>query len=1066
MKVTIPVYVEQAKGQRGMEYRVSPLFRGAPLRRAELLSRALSRLVQDLRSELEEAGREAQHDALAAWTFSPDLETATLNESLLLRHATVKCRLMVAEFSALGRRIGFSPTIPSVWFDIAEGESLKKRALDAYTAYFREEEKAGGDVTPPLPMEQFVRGHVTEIDLEIFTQQQWKRETESLLASLMGNQKMDGREELERVGRRIDSLFPEDLDRAVLREMEVGELTRMLEGADRRPVLLVGPPMAGKTALMHEYVYRRLEKLPSPYTDNDNVWLISPQRLISGMVYAGQWENRLLAILKHVREKQHVLYFDDLPGLYHAGLSASSNLSVAHVLRPYIERREVRVSAEITPEGLRVLQERDRGFADLFQVVPVREQSTEESRRVLISVVRQLEGMHGCRFGVEVLPTVMELQGRYMRERAFPGKAARFLKDLAAKYKGADVGRAETLEEFRNKSGLSVGFLDRQKTLERKEVEEGLRKELTGQARAVGAMADLVVVAKAQLNDPGRPLGTLLFLGPTGVGKTQAAKALAAYLFGSAERLLRLDMNEYVDPYSAARLVGTWGQPEGFLTGAVRRQPFSVVLLDEIEKAHPDVFDLLLQVLGEGRLTDSLGRTSDFTNAVILMTSNLGVREAGMRFGFGAAGGGAKEAYREAAKAFFRPEFFNRIDRVVPFERLTREETRGIAQRLLDDVLGREGLKQRRCMLSVSAEAMERLVDMGYTPELGARALRRAVEKQLVHPVAARLAAIEPGTPTLLAVRVRDEEIDVRVRPLVYAEREDQPLGDPEAVLDGVDAALVRLHDGVEKLRPAGRLVVGEIGTEHARYFVLKDQLEKVDRLLVRAGEGAATDSRGSRVRKPRKTRMSVKRSRLFFRELLAAGDLNQYLTEVAAGAEEPPEEGRRVEEVVREAALLEALVAGGGGRRILLLRALVGSALGAPGIVSTFYRHAGCAVKPVRKPIGRFLPVWVEHAAGEVLFGVEAGIHLVVREGQRLEPVEALAVELSPGEVAEEAAVRAMEQLERSVESEALGRVVRMYERGVTDLRSGLVTDRAEDAGCREMLLAQLPLPVEVGGG
>jgi hypothetical protein len=285
-------------------------------------------------------------------------------------------------------------------------------------------------------------------------------------------------------------------------------------------------------------------------------------------------------------------------------------------------------------------------------------------------------------------------------------------------------------------------------------------------------------------------------------------------------------------------------------------------------------------------------------------------------------------------------------------------------------------------------------------------------------------------------------------------------------VLDGVDAALVRLHDGVEKLRPAGRLVVGEIGTEHARYFVLKDQLEKVDRLLVRAGEGAATDSRGSRVRKPRKTRMSVKRSRLFFRELLAAGDLNQYLTEVAAGAEEPPEEGRRVEEVVREAALLEALVAGGGGRRILLLRALVGSALGAPGIVSTFYRHAGCAVKPVRKPIGRFLPVWVEHAAGEVLFGVEAGIHLVVREGQRLEPVEALAVELSPGEVAEEAAVRAMEQLERSVESEALGRVVRMYERGVTDLRSGLVTDRAEDAGCREMLLAQLPLPVEVGGG
>jgi ATP-dependent Clp protease ATP-binding subunit ClpA len=1065
MKVTIPIYVEQSKGPRGMEYRVSPLFRGAPLRRAALLNRALSRLVQDLRSELEEAGREAQHDALAAWTFSPDLETATLNESLLLRHATVKCRLMVAAFSALGRRIGFSPTIPSVWFDIAEGESLKKRAIESYTAYFREEEKAGGNVTPPLPMEQFVRGHVTEIDLEIFPQQQWKRETESLLASLMGNQKMDGREELERVGRRIDSLFPEDLDRAVLRETEVGELTRMLEGADRRPVLLVGPPMAGKTALMHEYVYRRLEKLPSPYTDNDNVWLISPQRLISGMVYAGQWENRLLAILKHVREKQHVLYFDDLPGLYHAGLSASSNLSVAHVLRPYIERREVRVAAEITPEGLRVLQERDRGFADLFQVVPVREQSTEESRRVLISVVRQLEGMHGCRFGVEVLPTVMELQGRYVRERAFPGKAAQFLKDLAAKYQGADVGRAETLEEFRNKSGLSVGFLDRQKTLERKQVEEGLRKEITGQARAVGAMADVVTVAKAQLNDPGRPLGTLLFLGPTGVGKTQAAKALAAYLFGSVERLLRLDMNEYVDPYSAARLVGTWGQPEGLLTGAVRRQPFSVVLLDEIEKAHPDVFDLLLQVLGEGRLTDSLGRTSDFTNAVILMTSNLGVREAGMRFGFGTPGAGAEEAYREAAKAFFRPEFFNRIDRVVPFERLTREETRGIAQRLLDDVLGREGLKQRRCMLSVSTEAMERLVDMGYTPELGARALRRAVEKQLVHPVAARLAAIEPGTPTLLAVRVREGEIDVRVRPLAYAEREDRPLGDPEAVLDGVDAALVRLHDGVEKLRPAGRLVVGEIGTEQARYFVLKEQLEKVDRLLVRAGEEAA-NVQGKRVRKSTKTRSGIKRSRLHFRELLAAGDLNQYLAEAAAGAVATPHERERVDRVLREAALLEALVTGGGRRRILLLRALVEPGMQAPRIVSDFFVAAGCAVHGGLPGSATFTRTWLEHPAGWVLFEREAGIHLVVHDGQRLAPVEAMAVEVQADETSEAAALRAIVESEGRPESEELGRVLRLYERGITDLRTGLMVDRAEEAGCREMLLAQLPLPVEVGGG
>jgi hypothetical protein len=339
------------------------------------------------------------------------------------------------------------------------------------------------------------------------------------------------------------------------------------------------------------------------------------------------------------------------------------------------------------------------------------------------------------------------------------------------------------------------------------------------------------------------------------------------------------------------------------------------------------------------------------------------------------------------------------------------------------------------------------------------------VEKQLVHPVAARLAAIEPGTPTLLAVRVREGEIDVRVRPLAYAEREDRPLGDPEAVLDGVDAALVRLHDGVEKLRPAGRLVVGEIGTEQARYFVLKEQLEKVDRLLVRAGEEAA-NVQGKRVRKSTKTRSGIKRSRLHFRELLAAGDLNQYLAEAAAGAVATPHERERVDRVLREAALLEALVTGGGRRRILLLRALVEPGMQAPRIVSDFFVAAGCAVHGGLPGSATFTRTWLEHPAGWVLFEREAGIHLVVHDGQRLAPVEAMAVEVQADETSEAAALRAIVESEGRPESEELGRVLRLYERGITDLRTGLMVDRAEEAGCREMLLAQLPLPVEVGGG
>ena len=194
--------------------------------------------------------------------------------------------------------------------------------------------------------------------------------------------------------------------------------------------------------------------------------------------------------------------------------------------------------------------------------------------------------------------------------------------------------RGDVLDEFRLQSGLSLSFLDGQVRLAREKIVAALTAKIIGQQPALDAAADVIAIAKARLNDPERPLGTLLFLGPTGVGKTQCAKAIAAYLYGSADHLLRFDMNEFVEPGSAARLVGTFGQPDGLLTAAVRRRPFAVILLDEIEKADPEVFDLLLQVLGEGRLTDAHGRLADFTNTIIILTSNLGVRESQGNFDF------------------------------------------------------------------------------------------------------------------------------------------------------------------------------------------------------------------------------------------------------------------------------------------------------------------------------------------------------------------------------------------------------------------------------------------------
>ncbi len=241
----------------------------------------------------------------------------------------------------------------------------------------------------------------------------------------------------------------------------------------------------------------------------------------------------------------------------------------------------------------------------------------------------------------------------------------------------------------------------------------------------------------------------MLLLGPTGVGKTEFAKSLANYLFGNSDRLLRFDMNEYVSPNAVPQLVGTFAQPEGLLTAAVRRQPFAVLLFDEIEKGHPDVFDLLLQVLGEGRLTDARGRTTDFSNTIIVLTSNLGTQrtESGLGFG-GVSSQGASTAIR-AAENFFRPEFFNRLDRVIPFDRLSRDDMTIIARHLMADVLHRDGLVRRQCVLNATPQAIEWVIDQGYNPVLGARALKRAIEKELTRPIAAFLA--EQGGPSVSA---------------------------------------------------------------------------------------------------------------------------------------------------------------------------------------------------------------------------------------------------------------------------------------------------------------------------
>jgi ATP-dependent Clp protease ATP-binding subunit ClpA len=963
MKFTLPIIVEAhpLEATRETEYRVRPVFITHVEGRSKQLTRAISRLTADVRKVLREVAKEQRHERLAEMVFAPDLDGSRLSLTIALRRRSVTLKLLIVALQSLGRTVAFAANLSDLWFEVPRGDELKSRAEEVLTEYFRKKELEDGDeFIPPERYALASNAWVTTIDLDLHVPELRKGPLQEYFATLGDGEVLEGAEELETVGHCLDRSYPDDLDRAVLRDREVAELSRLLTAPEARPVLLLGPRQVGKTAIIHEAVFRKVDPHKDPYRNHRNVWWLSPQRLISGMSYVGQWENRLIAILKEAAKREHVLYFDDVLGLYVAGQCSSSSLSVANVLKPYVDRGEVRLLTEMTPEAFRVLRERDRGFADLFHIIPVSEPSPTDTLRVLMQTQRQLEERHDCSFEVDALPQVIDVTRRYARSEAFPGKGVRLLKRLAVvtgdppaattrepRVTTKTIDRRAVLATFHEQSGLPLAFLDLDQKLAASDVADGLRRRFVGQDEAVRTAAEIIGIAKARLNDPDRPLASLLLLGPTGVGKTQFAKALAAYLFGADERLLWFDMNEYVSATSVPQLIGTFRNPEGILTSAVRRSPFAVVLFDEIEKAHPDVFDLLLQVLGEGRLTDALGRTTDFTNTLILLTSNLGAQRSDAGLGFGSREEHAKSASVKAAENFFRPEFFNRLDRVLPFDRLSRDDMRQVATLMIDDLFRRDGLTRRRVVPVVSPEAVEWIVSQGYEPVLGARALRRALDRELLRPIAARLAAQPPGGLMVIQVNRAESGLSVTTQEVSVAERipnsvatligradydaamfleeaglasgMDTLASPPDADCEGTKRTegtgtgrsthptetlprakkcLARLLDNLNRLRPSAALSSGQRSPEHERYYLLREHWQTLfdewqllshesQRHETRGRESSAAQKRPSTRSQPKSTSIrSISQHGNFSREFDADDEIDEFLNESAAGPE------------------------------------------------------------------------------------------------------------------------------------------------------------------------------------
>jgi ATP-dependent Clp protease ATP-binding subunit ClpC len=1075
MNVEIPILVEPDADPEGggTLFGVRPLFFEQPASADRTLANAIASLAAKLEKKLDVLGRSGQHRQLADWTFSPEVDLHWLDLRLDLRGATFHGNFPVVTFRQLDRLLAFSPRLDEVWFEVPQPKHLAERAGEVYTRWFRQALKQRDEHAVAELLDRFAKKKkpwITLLDLSVTTRKADDKAAASGFALLDDFEVVSGSEELEAVGRCQDLLYPDGLSRAVCREAQVDELERLLQAADRRPLLLVGPSMVGKTALVHEFIHRRAERRAAEHGTpqsrrEENVWLLAPQRLISGMSYVGQWENRLLAILKEAQKQRHILYFDDLLGLYQAGVTCQSALSVADVLKPYVERRDVRVLAETTPEQLRVFRERDRGFADMFQIIDVNEPDEREVLRILVSVVRMLESRHGVRFGLDALPAVLELCRCWQPDAAFPGKAARWLNRLAVKHQAADVSRNTVLDEFRAASGLQVAFADTRARLPREGIVESLHGRIIGQEAAVEAMADVVSVAKARLNDRQRPLGTLFFLGPTGVGKTECAKALAEYLFGDAARLVRFDMNEFVSPQSVARLVGTFQQPEGLLTAAVRRQPFCVLLLDEIEKAHPDVFDLLLQILGEARLTDALGRTASFANVAIILTSNLGTRQSGREIGFAPTGLAADDVYRKAVEEFFRPEFLNRLDRIVPFRRLDRRQLREIARTILADVAAREGLRRRKCAIELAGDALGWIVERGYHTALGARAMRRAVEDELVRPMARQLAAISCDTPTVMSVRPGKDALGVHVVPLAEASRRPElarptSIADPRECLVRVRAVLARLQAACESHRPAMYEPDGRVSPRYHWYLAMAEYLQQTRALAAAIADELDSSRRGQRTPsiapKQARDRASVCRryvslDRRLLKEFYSAHDVVEYFRELADDARrhEPNEQEDRIRLLLDRLALADMLSPGEAGwpseRAMMLVRSLGEDNTARYSLIGHLYsKYCGirCAWQPSvaesemvmglefaylthteRKAgdrrFGNELPdsdaaaardryhvdvVSVEGYRAERLLQYEAGTHLFVRLDGRLEPVQVVVAPLAENETVGEA--------------------------------------------------------------
>jgi len=630
------------------------------------------------------------------------------------------------------------------------------------------------------------------------------------------------------------------LDPIIGREKEIERVIQILSRRTKNNPALIGEPGVGKTAIVEGLAQRIVRgDVPEPLL-NKRVLMLDVGSLVAGTMYRGQFEERLKKVIEEIKNSDSILFIDEVHMLVGAG-AAGSSVDAANILKPALARGELQCIGATTLDEYRKYIESDAALERRFQPILVEEPTIEETIEILKGIRSRYEEHHKLEITDEAIEAAAHLSARYVPDRFLPDKAIDLIDEAASRVRMYKTPYANTLRETyvqlkdlqrRKEEALETQRYDdaidlryREVELQQKlenlrraweslanrpkvtaddiaevvsmwtgipvqrmageeserllEMEKALHERVVGQDEAIEAISKAVRRARAGLKDPKRPIGTFIFLGPTGVGKTLLAKTLAEFLFGSEDALIKLDMSEFMERHNVSRLVGAppgyIGYEEGGqLTEAVRRRPYCVILLDEIEKAHPEVFNMLLQIMEDGHLTDAKGRRVDFRNAIIIMTSNVGaklINRAGP-LGFSVTRNEAqtqeeeykeiRERVMEALKKTFRPEFLNRLDGVMVFRPLTREQIKQIVDLELKRV--RSQLTEHDIELEVTDEAKSLLADEGYDRDFGARPLRRVIQREIEDALSEGLLAgrFKPGDKVLADVNA-DGKLELRV---------------------------------------------------------------------------------------------------------------------------------------------------------------------------------------------------------------------------------------------------------------------------------------------------------------